>query len=74
MPEAMKRVLDAVDVETFLVCKGEEQGKKLAKQLMEELGFRDADIVFLEFQGPGIRVRLRGYLQRPGDNYRWLQI
>lgn len=72
MSQVLPRVMDALDVETFLVCKSEEEGKGLALELMKELGFKDVDIVFIEFRGPGARVRSRAYLHRPGDRYGWL--
>ncbi len=72
MPKALEKVMDAVDIETFLVCQDEEEGKKLSLQLMQELGFKDVSIVFIQHQGPGARVRLRGYIYKPGDQYGWL--
>lgn len=68
---AREKILDACDLETFLVCGSLEEGKKLGRQLMGELGFSDVDIVSCEFGGPGARVRLRGYVNRPGANYSW---
>jgi len=38
---------------------------------MKELGFADADVVFSEMAGPGARVRVRGYVNRPGSTYTW---
>lgn len=64
--------MDAVDVETYFACKSEAEAKKLSMELMEELGFKDVNIVFLQYQGPGARVRLRGYVYKPGDSYSWL--
>jgi len=72
MSGVMEKVMDAVDLETFIVCKDEEEGKKLSLQLMDELGFKDVNIVFIQHQGPGARVRLRGYVYKPGDRYGWL--
>jgi len=72
MSVVMEKVMDAVDLETFIVCKDEEEGKKLSLQLMDELGFKDVNIVFIQHQGPGARVRLRGYVYKPGDRYAWL--
>lgn len=71
MLEALKRVMDAVDIETFLICGNEEQGKQISIKLMEELGFKNPSIVFIQHQGPGARVRLRGYVYKPGDRYGW---
>lgn len=72
MASARDRVVDALDIETFLICESEEEAKELANQLMLELGLAHGDIVFLEYRGRGARVRLRAYLHRPGDQYRWL--
>ena len=46
--EILDRVMDALDVETFFVCRDEEEGKELARRLMGKLGFQDTDIVFAE--------------------------
>ena len=73
MSKSLTRVLDALDVETFLVCASEAEGKHLALTLMNELGFKDADVVFIKFQGAGVRVRARAYVNKPGDNYPWLE-
>ncbi|WP_422443805.1 hypothetical protein [Thermoanaerobacterium sp. DL9XJH110] len=72
MSKVLERVMDAVDLETFLVCRDEEEAKKLSMELMSELGFKDVSIVFLQHQGPGARVRIRGYIYKPGDRYGWL--
>lgn len=72
MPDVLKKVMDAVDVETYLVCKDEDEAEKLTFALMEQLGFKDVLIVFLQHQGPGARVRARGYIYKPGDRYGWL--
>ena len=70
--KVLETVMDALDVETFLVCKDEEDGKSLALLLMKNLGFDDVDLVFIEHIGPGARVRARAYLHRSGDKYGWL--
>ncbi len=72
MAAVLQQVMDALDVETFLVCASEEEGRKLIMELMKELGFKDIDVVFAEFMGPGVRVRARAYLHRAGDRYGWL--
>lgn len=69
---ALDAVLDGIDVETYLVCAGEREGKDLALRLGHELNLGDVDIMFQEFDGYGMRVRLRKYIHRPGDSYRWL--
>jgi len=70
--DPLDRVVDSLDVETYIVCKGEEEGKKLGIQLMKDLGFRDTDVVFIEYGNGGARVRLRANIFKPGDHYKWL--
>ncbi len=74
MSQIWQHVMDALDVETFLACESEEEGKNLALTMMKELGFSDIDVVFCQFQGPGARVRVRAYLYRAGDSYPWLDL
>jgi hypothetical protein len=69
----MDHVVDALDVETFLVCGSAEEAKALAECLIEELRLAHGDIVFLEFLGWGARVRIRTYVHHPGDHYHWLE-
>ncbi len=73
MSKALARVVDAIDLETFLSCKDEEEAKELSQLLVQELNLRLGDIVFLEHEGWGARVRLRTYIHRPGDHYQWLE-
>lgn len=73
MTRAMSQVVDAIDIETFLYCKSEEEGRRLAEALAVEMNLGRADIVFLEHQGWGARVRIRTYVHRPGDHYGWLE-
>jgi len=63
MSTVFKNVMDAIDIETFLVCSSESEGKELAIRM---------DIVFIQYQGPGARVRVRGYVYKPGASYGWL--
>ncbi len=72
MALCLDRVVDAIDIETFLYCKDEAEGRELAVALAHELNLNHPDIVFLEHHGPGARVRLRAYAHHPGDHYRWL--
>ncbi|HAF66435.1 MAG: hypothetical protein WBL52_02960 [Bacillota bacterium] len=65
------RILDGCDVETFILCNDVEEGKTLGLRLMAELGFDDADVVSCEMGGPGVRIRLRGYVYRPSADYQW---
>jgi hypothetical protein len=69
---ALDKVMDAIDIETYLICSDEHEGKKLAYQLGHELNLGDIDIMFEEFDGYGIRVRLRKYIYKPGNHYTWL--
>ncbi|MDL2300162.1 hypothetical protein LJC01_00765 [Clostridiaceae bacterium OttesenSCG-928-D20] len=71
---AFAHIMDALDIETFLVCDSEEEGKELALLLMKDMGFEDVDIVFIKFQGAGVRVRIRAYIYRAGDRYPWLNL
>ncbi len=73
MKKAMDRVVDTVDIETYLLCKNESEGKRLALQLGEDLNLGTVDIMFQEFDGYGIRVRLRKYIHKPGKHYAWLK-
>lgn len=72
MSNILEKVMDAIDLETYLVCKDEDEAEKFTMELMENLGFQDISIVFIEHQGPGARVRARGYIYKPGDRYGWL--
>lgn len=72
MPNALERVMDAIDVETFFVCHSEEAGRKYMLGLLKEFGFKDVDVVFAQYEGPGVRVRGRAYVYRPADRYHWL--
>lgn len=72
MNKAMDRVVDTLDIETYLLCKNENEGKQLALKLGEELNLGTVDIMFQEFDGYGVRVRLRKYIHKPGKRYAWL--
>lgn len=69
---ALDRVVDSLDIETFIICQDEEEGKKLGCQLMKDLGFKDVDIVFIEYGDGGARIRIRANIFKPGDHYKWL--
>jgi len=73
MENCLRKIMDAVDIETFFVCKDEEEGRTLALELLQRFGLKDTDIVFIQHQGPGARVRARGYIYRAGDHYGWLE-
>lgn len=72
MTTAMQRVMDAIDIETYLICSSAAEGKTLALTLGREMNLGDVDIMFEEFDGYGMRVRLRKYVYRPGARYDWL--
>ena len=69
---AMDAVMDGLDIETYLICASEREGKDLALRLGQELRLGEVDIMYQEFDGYGMRVRLRKYVHRPGELYRWL--
>ncbi len=70
--DPLDRVVDSLDVETFIICQNEEEGKKLGFQLMKDLGFKDVDVVFIEYGNGGVRIRLRANIFKSGDYYKWL--
>ncbi len=72
MKSAFENVMDAIDIETYIVCKNENEGRALALQLGKEMNLNEVDIMFMEFDGFGVRVRLRKYIYKPGDNYKYL--
>ena len=68
----MPRILDALDIETFLISEDEREAKNLILASLQALGFSDIDVVDIQQAGPGARVRARAYLHRPGTAYPWL--
>lgn len=72
MRTALEQVMDAIDIETYIVCKDEIEGKKLALQLGQEMNLGEIDIMYQEFDGYGVRVRLRKYIYKPGNMYKYL--
>jgi sulfopyruvate decarboxylase TPP-binding subunit len=73
MSKALDKVVDAIDIETFLYCQSEEEARNLSERLMQELNLPQSDIVFLDFSAWGARVRIRSYIHHPGDHYRWME-
>lgn len=67
------RILDAIDIETFLICQDEKEAKQLIPELLKELNLEYGDIVSLEHNGVGAYVRLRAYIHHPGLKYAWLE-
>jgi hypothetical protein len=72
MSQSLEKVMDAIDIETFLVCTSEAEGRGLMLDILKGFGFTDADVVFAQFEGPGVRIRGRAYVHRPADRYQWL--
>ncbi len=70
---ALSHVIDAVDVETYLLCGSAQEGHELARLLGRELNLGDVDVMFEEFDGYGMRVRLRALVHRPAARYAWLE-
>jgi hypothetical protein len=70
--KAMDSIMDAIDVETYIVCSNPNDGKKIALQLGIEMNLGEIDIMYEEFDGYGMRVRLRKYVYKPGNSYPWL--
>lgn len=70
----LDHVMDALDIETFLVCGSEQEGRALLLSLMKKMGFTDVDVVFIQHRGFSARVRARAYVHRPADKYRWLAV
>jgi alkyl hydroperoxide reductase subunit AhpF len=50
---ALEHIMDAIDIETYLICKDENEGRMLALQLGKEMNIGDVDIMFMEFDGYG---------------------
>jgi hypothetical protein len=70
---ALEHIMDAIDIETYIICKDENEGKKLALQLGQEMNLGEVDIMYQEFDGYGMRLRLRKYVYKPGNVYKYLQ-
>lgn len=73
MAKIIDRIMDGLDIETFIVCSSDQEGRKLVTQLLTDWGFTDVGIVFSQFQGLGARIRARAYVHRQGDDYGWLK-
>ena len=73
MTTARDLIVDALDIESFLLCESEQEAKELIAKLMQSLGIARHVIVSLDFNGPGAHFRVRAYMNKPGDNYTWLK-
>ena len=74
MEQLLDRIIDGMDFETFIRAKSEEDAKSVMLQLLKNMGFKDVDLVFVEYQGSGARIRARAYIHRSGDKYGWLSL
>lgn len=73
MIQDLDRIVDALDMETFIVCRDEDEGMEIMRRIMGDMGLKDIDIVYCQHLGPGARIRARGYIFRSGDHYGWLK-
>ena len=73
MLTARDQIVDALDIESFLLCESEKEAKELIAKLMLSLGIARHVIVSLDFNGPGAHFRVRAYMNKPGDHYTWLK-
>ncbi len=73
MTNARDHIVDALDIESFLLCESEQEAKDLVAQLMKSMGLERHVIVSLDFNGPGAHFRARAYTNKPGDQYSWLK-
>ena len=73
MLNARDQIVDALDIESFLLCENEREAKELITQLMQSMGVARHVIVSLDFNGPGAHFRVRAYMNKPGDHYTWLK-
>lgn len=64
--DALMNVLDAIDLETFFICRNESEAKQLMLTLLSQMGFTSGDVVFVQHEGPGARVRGRAYVHSGG--------
>lgn len=72
MPEKVfKKIVDAVDLETVVICSNETEAKGIGFELLKALGFEDGDVISVVFTGMSARLRLRGNVFKPGDKYNW---
>ncbi|UUZ79910.1 hypothetical protein LJK88_33510 [Paenibacillus sp. P26] len=65
--EALAKVMDAVDLETFFICQNESEAKSLMLSLFAQMGLSGGDVVFVQHEGPGARVRGRAYVHPAGE-------
>ncbi len=70
---ARDHIVDAMDIESFVLCESEQEAKELIGRLMQSMGVPRHVIVSLDFNGPGAHFRVRAYMNKPGDNYTWLK-
>ncbi len=72
MSSLAEKVVDGLDIETFIICASADEAKQLVLDFLKQAGFKTVDVVFVQHQGPGARIRARAYSYKPGDKYGWL--
>ncbi len=58
-------IVDALDIEGFILCQDEKEARELVPQLLKEMGMTQMEIVSLEFNGLRAHVQVRAYLNKP---------
>ena len=48
MQDVFSRVLDAIDIETYLICESEDECKEIIYGILNKMGLKDVSIVFIE--------------------------
>ena len=59
------KILDALDIEGFILCKDEKEARELVPQLMKEMGVTQLEITSLEFKDNRAHVKLRAEINNP---------
>ena len=67
MTTARDTIVDALDIESFVLCESEKEAKELVGKLMQSLGLSRFVIVSLDFNGPGAHFRVRLPLAPTGE-------
>lgn len=73
MRNARELLVDALDIESFVLCKSEKEARELIGELMRSFDITRYVVVSLDFNGPGAHFRVRAYINKPGESYTWLR-
>ena len=73
MLNARDQIVDAIDIESFVLCESEAEAQTVIARLMQSMGMSRHVIVSLDFNGPGAHFHVRAYVNKPGDSYTWLK-